>query len=99
MRYAVEIEVIDTPSGQPYYDFLQSEKVPGYDKASERSVSMYPKIMTPQEEAKERRDRGETETPQCSERARKLLRQKEDEALDGQGGDPLLNEDFARDVD
>ena len=77
-RYKVEIEVIDTPSGHPYMDFLQSEKVPGYDKASERRASMHPKIMTPQEEAKERRNRGEVVFPLWSERARKLLERTED---------------------
>ena len=96
-RYAVEIEVIDSPTGHPYMDFLQSEKVPGYDKASERSASMYPKLLTPQEEAKERRGRGRTEPPRWSERARKLLERREDEALDGQGREDLLNEDFERD--
>jgi hypothetical protein len=97
MRYAVEIEVMDSPSGHPYMDFLQSEKIPGYDKASERSASMYPKILTAQEEAKERKDRGRAETPQWSEGARKLLNQREDEELDGQGREDLLNEDFERD--
>lgn len=96
MRYAVEIEVIDSPSGHPYKDFVRSENVPGYDKASERSASMYPKVLTPQEEAKGRRDRGEAETPQWSGRVRKLVNQREDEELDRQESKDILNEDFER---
>ncbi|MDG6991062.1 MAG: hypothetical protein JRM99_06535 [Nitrososphaerota archaeon] len=63
LNHLVEIEVVDPPSGHPYYDFLQSDKVPGEEQATQRSLSMHPKLLTRQEQEKEKRDREEAEMP------------------------------------
>lgn len=63
LDHPVEIEVVDPPSGHPYYDFLQANKVPGEEKASQRTLAMYPKLLTRQEQEKEKRDQEEAEMP------------------------------------
>ncbi len=63
LDHPVEIEVVNPTSGHPYHDFLQSEKVPGEEQATKRSLTMHPKLLTQQEQEKEKRDREEAEMP------------------------------------
>ncbi len=79
----IQIEVIDPPSGHPFLDFLKADKVLGYDPAMKRSSSQYPRIMTPREEAKEKRDREEARMPQKWQRAWELAEQGDDNMLTG----------------
>lgn len=90
----IQIEVIDPQTGHPYMDFLKVDKVPGYDQAMKRLSSSYPKIATPREEAKERRDRAEAEMPQKWQRAWELADQGNNRMLTG-----LRREAFHRKVD
>jgi CRISPR/Cas system-associated protein endoribonuclease Cas2 len=79
----IQIEVIDPPSGSPYYEFLKADKVPGYDRAAKRSSTQYPRIMTSRDEAKEKRDREEAEMPQKLQRAWELAERGDDTMLTG----------------
>lgn len=97
LNHPVEVEVVDPPSGHPYHDFLQTDKVPGAKEATERSTFSHPRLLTPQEEVRERRDRGEAELPRWSERARNLLKKRDDEVLTGQREETFLREDFEGD--
>lgn len=97
LNHPIEVEVVDPLSGHLYHDFLQTDKVLGAKEATERSTFMHPRLLTPQEEAKERRNRGETELPRWSERARNLLKQRNDEVLTGLRRETFLREDFEED--
>ncbi len=81
LNYPIEIEVVDTPSGHPYHDFLQSGKVPGEEEATRRSLRMHPKLLTQQEEEKEKRDREEAEMPGKWEAAWQLAERGDDTML------------------
>jgi hypothetical protein len=82
MNNPVQIEVIDSPTGHPYMDFLRSEKVLGRDKAAELAMAGYPRIMTPWEQEKEKRDIEEAHLPEKWQRAWELAEQGDGRLLD-----------------
>ena len=79
----IQIEVIDSPTGQPYMDFLRSEKIPELEEVRKRSGYWYQRIMTAQELEKEKRDREEARMPEKWQRAWEQAEQGNDNMLTG----------------
>jgi len=79
----IQIEVIDSPTGQPYMDFLRSEKIPELEEVRKRSGYWYQRIMTARELEKEKRDREEARMPEKWQRAWEQAEQGNDNMLTG----------------